>query len=84
MMPSRNREQTDRANNTAIAQLRLGRDDGVRDIMIDCLLIPSHQLFCSTLRQAHWGRTEYASNLTSNSVPSLNVHFTISVSVEAP
>jgi hypothetical protein len=43
MIPGRNGEQTDRANNTAVAQLWLGRDDGIRDIMIDCLLISSHQ-----------------------------------------
>jgi hypothetical protein len=85
----------DGGDDRSVAQSRLRRDDAVGNVMVNGLLGAYRLAFPHSLNSKmtpfcapeSWRRdelTECSSCLTSNTVPSLKVHFTISVSSEAP
>lgn len=93
MLAGRDRVETDGRDDTCVAQSRLRGDDAVRDVVIDGLrnwfvsalfdiwkLAPEIEIIVHMRGEL----TECSSCLTSRTVPSLNVHLTISVSSEAP
>jgi hypothetical protein len=88
-----NGEEADSANNRGVTELRVSRDDGVGDVVVDALsqyqqtnifLILCLQFIRFILGGRKVGRTEYSSCFTSKTVPSLKVHLTISVSGSTP
>jgi len=71
----------DGGDDGGVAQLGLSRDDGVGDVVVDALWKKSACIFARHRRKK---RTECSSCLTSRVWPSLKVHWTMSVSGDAP